>query len=276
MEQLKAAGFVPYGGADNDPDTEARRETEELMCSFSSDERIRYLRHPFNKNGSAARNTGIRESSGEYIAFLDSDDEYLPERFEKCCNVLDAADEKTGGVYTGCEMRKGGLVFKVVSDVRPGNYLAESLACTFAFCTGSNLFIRRSIVLELGGFDEAFQRHQDYEFVVRFFEKYDWAAIREPLVIKNNENVNLPKVEKLEQIKKQYLEKFEDLIKRLPEKTQKYVYHSHNVQLAECAVREKNYKAARRFYRTASANGPLTFREIARRAGLTAKNIIGK
>jgi len=64
------------------------------------------------------------------------------------------------------------------------------------FGTGSNIFIRKSVVDELKGFDEAFLRHQDYEFLVRVFEKYTLEAIPEILVIKNNENLNLPDVNK--------------------------------------------------------------------------------
>jgi len=55
--------------------------TEEVIRSFQ-DSRIRYIRHNRNRGGSAARNTGIHAARGEYIAFLDSDDEWLPQKLE--------------------------------------------------------------------------------------------------------------------------------------------------------------------------------------------------
>lgn len=72
------------------------------------------------------------------------------------------------------------------------------------FCTGSNIFVRRAVIDELNGFDEAFLRHQDYEFLVRLFEKYSLIALPDILVIKNNENVNMPDVVKMESVNKQY------------------------------------------------------------------------
>lgn len=261
---------------DNNPDTLARKKTEELLNCFAGDDRIKYIQHTCNKNGAAARNTGISIASGQYIAFLDSDDEYLPQRFEKCCAALDSAGDTIGGVYTGCEMRKGGRTVKIVSDIKAGNFLVESLACTFVFCTGSNLFLKKQIVDELGGFDETFLRHQDYEFVVRFFEKYDWAAIREPLVIKNNENINVPAVDKLEGIKRQYLDKYSDIINTLSTEQQNYIYHSHNVQLAEHAMRVGQYQLAKKFYMEAINSYQLTSREIIRKYGFYLKNVFQK
>ena len=88
---------------DNNPDTEARIATESIVMEYlKNDERIHYIKHPQNRNGAAARNTGIAQAKGEYIAFLDSDDEYLPRRLEECCRVLDQCDSSVAGVYTGC------------------------------------------------------------------------------------------------------------------------------------------------------------------------------
>ena len=56
--------------------------TEEIIEALA-DPRIRYLRHESNRGVSAARNTGIRAARGDYIAFQDSDDEWLPQKLEK-------------------------------------------------------------------------------------------------------------------------------------------------------------------------------------------------
>lgn len=267
------ADFEIFVVDDNNPDTEARKETKEIIYSIK-DERLHYLKHDKNLNGSAARNTGIAQASGKYLAFLDSDDEYMPERLEKCVSVMENADRTVAGVYTGCEFRKNGETYKTMKTVKEGRFLVETLACTFKLGTGSNLFVRNSVVNEINGFDETFLRHQDYEFLVRVFEKYSLASISEVLVIKNNDNINLPAVEKIIEIKKQYLNKYEPLIQKCSEKEKEYIFHNQYMQIAEAAQRTKKYSLANQFYKRAKSQGGLTIKEQMRRAGLWVRNLI--
>ena len=62
---------------DNGEGSENQIKTEDVLKSFLVDERVKYIKHKKNLNGSAARNTGFRHSNGEFIAFLDDDDEFL-------------------------------------------------------------------------------------------------------------------------------------------------------------------------------------------------------
>ena len=57
--------------------------TADVVSTYDADSRVRYIRHQDNLGSSVARNTGIRHAQGEYIAFLDSDDEWLPTKLEK-------------------------------------------------------------------------------------------------------------------------------------------------------------------------------------------------
>lgn len=257
---------------DNNPDTDARNKTEKMMETFS-DKRLHYLKHSHNLNGSVARNTGIAQAEGKYISFLDSDDEYMSERLMKCFNAMEKAEESVAGVYTGCEFRRGGKVYHTISDVKSGNYLVETLACTFNLGTGSNLFIRKSVIDEINGFDSSFLRHQDYEFMVRIFEKYELVSIPEVLVVKNNENLNLPDVEKIIEIKKQYLNKYKFIIQSRTDSEKKYIYHSQYMQIAEAAQRTKKYNLANQFYKKAKEQGGLSIKEQFRRIAFWGQNL---
>src|SRR5262245_51722410 len=65
-----------------------------------SDPRLTLIRHERNRGGSAARNTGYRAGSAPFVAFLDSDDEWLPTKLERQLEVFDNADDTLGLVYT--------------------------------------------------------------------------------------------------------------------------------------------------------------------------------
>ncbi len=239
---------------DNNPGTHERIETQQLLETFNSDLRIHYIQHARNMNGAAARNTAIDHAKGKYLAFLDSDDEYFPTRLEKCVQVMEQAPDKIGGVYTGCQFVRQGKTFNIIESVPAGNFLVETLACTFMFCTGSNIFMRAEIVKTLK-FDVRFIRHQDYEFLVRFFESYDLAAIPEVLVLKNNENFNLPNVKKAEMVKKLYLEKFHNLIATQSEKDQAYIYTSQYIALANQAAMAGQWGECTGYWKIAKTYG---------------------
>lgn len=91
---------------DNNPDTEARTETEKTMEVYRDNSRVTYLQHEKNRNGSAARNTGWRAAKGEYITFLDDDDEIAETKIQKQVECLESLDASWGMCYTGYKLIK--------------------------------------------------------------------------------------------------------------------------------------------------------------------------
>lgn len=249
---------------DNNPDTLERKLTEEIILNFD-DSRILYIKHSKNLNGAVARNTGIKVATGSYIAFLDSDDLFLEDRIEKCVNAIENInDKKIVGVYTGCEFRRNGKVYNRYRNVKSGNFLVDTLACKFMFCTGSNIFVKKEVLDKLCGFDENFLRHQDYEFLVRLFEKYNLLAINDILVIKNNENKNVPDVEKMIDIKTKYLNKYSSIIDNLDLRYKNYIYYSHCIQIVEAAIRSKNKEVYNLYYKKAKKYKSISLYEYIR------------
>lgn len=254
---------------DNDPYSDLRKETKGIVDRHRARGReIIYLQHDRNRNGAAARNTGFRRSSGEYISFLDADDMYYPRRLEETVAIMDCAERRIGGVYTGVEFRRRGKTFGAFEEVPSGNFLIETLACKFKLGTGSNLFVRRSVVEELGGFDETFWRHQDYEFMVRFFEKYELASTNAILVVKNNQNFNLPGFSKSLEIKEQFLRKYQSVIEALPRADQDFIIQSNYVWLGEMALKEGRRGESGEMYQIAKERGGTGLHEQLRRAVL--------
>lgn len=160
--------------------------TEEVVKSFSN-KRIRYIRLKENSGGSAApRNTAIKIARGEYIAFQDSDDEWLPEKLEKQIRVFEKVSPEVGIVYTDMwtvdkngkkkywhsprRMPEDGIIYREVLGYRLMNIGISSA------------MIRGSCFDKVGLFDERMPRHQDLEFFIRLSKYYLFYHINEPLI----------------------------------------------------------------------------------------------
>lgn len=159
--------------------------TEELIMSLGN-EQIRYIRHEKNKGAAAARNTGIKAARGSFIAFQDSDDEWLPEKLEKQMKVFKTSQEEVGMVYSDMWRQHGtkkryfhapsinpedGIVYE-----RALNYLLANIGVQSAL-------IRKKCFAKAGLFDEEFKRYIDLEFFIRLSKYFYFYHIKEPLVI---------------------------------------------------------------------------------------------
>ena len=167
---------------DNDPSYPERKETEKVMIQFARDGRVSYIKHDKNRNGSAARNTGWRHSKGDYITFLDDDDEISPLKIQRQVECLESLDETWGACYTAYHtLMKDGSIQKSTTN-QSGDVYLRALMRNFYVGSGSNVLLRKSVVDEIKGYDESFLRNQDIEFMARAFEKYKVAFVNEDLL----------------------------------------------------------------------------------------------
>ncbi len=213
---------------DNFPMSEERKKTEKIVTHYDS-EKIIYIKHDRNKNGAAARNTGIRVARGRYIAFLDDDDFYFPERLELCKKTLEKSNK--GAIYTSVAFVNDEKITGVCRAVKSGNLFNDLLLDENLIGTGSNIFIKNSYVSKLKGFDERYRRNQDYEFMLRYFEIGEMEALDDILVVKaTNGVINIPPFDVMFETKKMILERFKIQIKRLDneqrEKFQNNIFQS--------------------------------------------------
>ncbi|WP_185147947.1 glycosyltransferase family A protein [Peribacillus simplex] len=152
---------------DNGEGTENQIETQKIINNYLSKvNNLKYICHATNKNGSVARNTGIKEAKGEYIALLDDDDVFSPEKITRQVQAIGSL----GGEYRACYVsfsiffpdgRKKNVITYSHPDVSLG-ILNRSLDIP-----SSSLMFTKSAWEKIGGFDESFNRHQDWEFIVR-------------------------------------------------------------------------------------------------------------
>lgn len=160
--------------------------TRQIVEEFA-DDRIRYIYLEQNGGASHARNTGIRQARCEYIAFLDSDDEWMPEKLEKQMRVMMQASQREGVGLVYCRMR---LHWKEKSFICPpfsmskeqleGNMLAQ-LAEDNVIGTPA-ILARRSCLEQVGGFDERLRCLEDWDMVCRIAEQWEIGFVDEVLV----------------------------------------------------------------------------------------------
>ena len=156
--------------------------TEAIVAGFS-DPRVRYLKHGVNRYAAGARNTGMEEACGEFIAFLDSDDKWLPHKLSNQVSQLDAAGPDWVAGYTGALVNmKGGV--NEHSETRPeykGDVLPDFLLGRFTIWTPTFIF-RRDLLDEVGLFDTNLIRGEDVDFYLRVLQQGKLACLTEPAV----------------------------------------------------------------------------------------------
>ena len=169
-------------------------DTEAVVDGYD-DDRVRYLAHDTNRGVSAARNTGVAAATGEYVAFLDSDDEWLPRKLERQLSALDGRGEEWVGAYCDvmtADLSTAGRLATLLSDKlfrsraprEGGRELAEALLSMQVFMgPGSTLLVERSVLAETGGFDEGLSIYEDWDLVLRVLAAGKLAYVDEPLAL---------------------------------------------------------------------------------------------
>lgn len=258
---------------DNNPDTEARYETEQLMCGFSTIPCITYLKHERNKNGSAARNTGWRHARGEYITFLDDDDEIAPTKIQEQVSCLESLDNTWGACYTAYHTLMEDGTIQISTNSKSGDVYLQALMRTFYVGSGSNVLLRKKVVDEINGYDEDFKRNQDIEFMVRAFERYKVAYIPEPLLTIHWEVRDFNHTyEFVDGITKFYYSKMKDRIERLSHSDRHRVNAVIALERARIAFYYKEYKD---IFKILKANN-VTFLEICKYVSYLADRVVTK
>jgi GT2 family glycosyltransferase len=153
--------------------------TEEVVRALGEG-RLVYVRHPQNRGGGAARNTGIQRARGKYVAFLDSDDEWFPGKLARDVGAF--ADEGVGLVYCGKELvdPAGRLLLRRIPTLQ-GDLYRQLLAHDF-IGSCSRVAVRTEVAQSIGGFDESLPSGQDWDMWVRASQKAKVACVPECLV----------------------------------------------------------------------------------------------
>jgi glycosyltransferase involved in cell wall biosynthesis len=220
-------------------------KTEEVVRSYK-DSRINYIKHETNLRQGAARNTGIQHANGDYVAFIDSDDEWREKKLENQVAELEERSRDWVGVYCDSTTKRNSKIKNIITDLfsyeirtEGGEELIKDiLAMQGNISAGSSLVARTTVARDIGGFDEALPRHEDLDFVLRLLKQSKLAYIDKPLVIVH-ESPDPPAV-LVERSKDLLLNKFrKDIleIENMGYPVRKY----HRFHLGRCYVKEGRF-----------------------------------
>lgn len=214
-----------------------REENARIMAELKrAHTNLVYVAHETQRNGSVARNTGIRTSKGAYLMFLDDDDVFRPGKMAAQAAFLQSHDATWAACYTRYVDEWKGNVVAQSGECRQGWLLREELGRNLFVHAGSNLMVRREVVEALGGFDECFERNQDVEFLVRLLKRWQLGFVDvEGLVVRLHPH---PGVD-MEAVTKRFVERFRQEIDALPEADRRAVYRMLGLQRVRAVLRKR-------------------------------------
>lgn len=143
-----------------------------------------YISKEESKGGNYARNIGIKASQGEYCAFLDDDDYWLPTKIEKQVSLI----EKMGCDLVHCGrrleiIRNEGVYYRDMPP-EPSHYGDMRKKILFTICTTTScILVKRHALIDIGYFDENLKSWQEYELTIRLSQRKPFYCVKEPLVI---------------------------------------------------------------------------------------------
>ncbi len=170
---------------------DASVDNTESIVSGLKDSRIRYIRNTINVGAAESRNIGIRSALGKWVAFQDSDDEWLPFKLERCLEVL-INNPAVSGVYSGFWRIVEGerQYWPLTLPPNKSNRLYHSLLWRNYVDTPTAV-VERVVLNKINGFDSTMPRYQDWELFIRIAKNHRMLFIRDPLVLSYYSNTGI-------------------------------------------------------------------------------------
>ncbi|MDO5558708.1 MAG: glycosyltransferase family 2 protein [Oscillospiraceae bacterium] len=157
---------------DNKPDYAGSAQIKQEMSEYDC---VRYIKQPQNMGAQVARNTGIFAARGEYTAFLDDDDEWLPQKLEKQLSIF-RSNPSAGLVFCNgyrVLVNNSGEQSTTYNPFFKENVTFSDMLYMDYVGTTTQAMIRRDVFAKAGLFDTDFPARQDYEMWLRISRYYD-------------------------------------------------------------------------------------------------------
>lgn len=251
---------------DNIPGDEYSIALREKVNSYDKNCRVKLITQPKHINGAEARNAGVRAAKGEYIAFLDDDDEWLPDKTEKQMAIL-LSDPELGGVAGGVTLWKNGVEFTSLSNetIREKDLLYKVLIREIGLATSSFL-CKKYAYEDIGGFDISLIRSQDLQLFACFLSKFRIFPITNFKTVKMHVESSINRLGErgLAKNKEDFFSSIKDVLDNFSVVTQRRIKSAHYYEVAFVAIRNKSYLFAVKYILKALVS-PMSIVDLYRR-----------
>jgi len=156
---------------------DASSDGSAAIIAAYGDARIRILRHERNRGAAAARNTAMRDARGEYLAWIDSDDEWLPDKLAQQLALLAA----TGAEACACDYFMSTAGHEHPVRIPTSEDWRRTLHTECRLAAGSTLLVRRACLEKIGLLDEALRSHEDWDWCLRLTQHFRLVVVPELL-----------------------------------------------------------------------------------------------
>lgn len=163
-------------------DDASRDDTREIIAELrSADSRISLIWHPINRGAQAARNTGIESARGEWIAFLDADDEWLTSGLE--LRLVEAENRNVKVVHSDCYIKYMANQKQVLFGIKSLSGMVYKEILREPGPVFQSLLLHTSALKEIGNLDESIVSYQEWDTYIRLAKTYEFGFVEEPTFI---------------------------------------------------------------------------------------------
>ena len=217
---------------DNEPYDIYTKQLKERVEKYSNDSRFHLIIQEKHINGAVARNVGIRQAKGQYIAFLDDDDWWEKNKLEEQVKTLKSLDDSWGAVsckFTLYDQNRN--IIGKTKKYRDGYIYKDILNLMSDVATGT-LLLRHDYLDTTRCFDENLLRHQDLQLLVEFTSKYKLKEVDQYLhCVDVSDTQNRPNSQNLIKYKKAFFKSIKQVMDSLSIRERKCIYAMHKYEV---------------------------------------------
>ena len=255
---------------DNDPNDEFTSNVKKITEIYKKDSRFKLVIQDRHINGAFARNIGIKEAQGEYIAFLDDDDWWEKTKLSVQVSELEKLDDSWGGVSCRFKIYNKNNEIISLSPIYKDGKIYRDILSMYTEVTTCSILLRREALDETGYFDDKLVRNQEIQLLANFTFKYKIKLVDKFLLnidASDNQNRVVDEI-KLLDIRTSLYKSVSNILNKISKQEFKTINSLRDIELAYILLKNGKYSRSLK-YAFSMFNSPsifiLTFNLLLRR-----------